>query len=103
MVPTGCVLSPAAAGGNSREQPHNSPSNRSYAGLHDAYRAAPREALNEPFVSGQCNKTHFMSALQFEWDERKAATNVKKHGESFEEAKADSFESSPPVRQQPRK
>lgn len=27
-----------------------------------------------------------MSALHFEWDERKAAANVKKHGVSFEEA-----------------
>lgn len=29
-----------------------------------------------------------MSALHFEWDERKAAANVKKHGVSFEEAKS---------------
>lgn len=29
-----------------------------------------------------------MSALQFEWDERKAIANVKKHGVSFEEAKS---------------
>lgn len=29
-----------------------------------------------------------MSALRFEWDERKAAANVKKHGVSFEEAKS---------------
>lgn len=29
-----------------------------------------------------------MSALHFEWDERKAAANVKKHGVSFEEARS---------------
>ncbi|BBL71691.1 BrnT family toxin [Methylogaea oryzae] len=29
-----------------------------------------------------------MSALHFEWDERKAAVNVKKHGVSFDEAKS---------------
>jgi uncharacterized DUF497 family protein len=29
-----------------------------------------------------------MSELRFEWDERKAAANAKKHGVSFEEAKS---------------
>jgi len=29
-----------------------------------------------------------MSALHFEWDNRKAAANAKKHGVSFEEAKS---------------
>lgn len=29
-----------------------------------------------------------MSTLRFEWDERKATANVKKHGVSFEEAKS---------------
>lgn len=29
-----------------------------------------------------------MSALQFEWDENKAAINFKKHGVSFDEAKS---------------
>lgn len=29
-----------------------------------------------------------MSALRFEWDERKAKANVKKHGVGFEEAKS---------------
>lgn len=29
-----------------------------------------------------------MSALHFEWDERKATANVRKHGVSFEEAKS---------------
>ena len=29
-----------------------------------------------------------MSALRFEWDERKAAGNAKKHGVSFDEAKS---------------
>lgn len=29
-----------------------------------------------------------MSAPHFEWDERKAAANAKKHGVSFEEAKS---------------
>ncbi|MBI4754196.1 MAG: BrnT family toxin [Betaproteobacteria bacterium] len=29
-----------------------------------------------------------MSALHFEWDERKAAANIRKHGVSFEEAKS---------------
>lgn len=29
-----------------------------------------------------------MSALVFEWDERKATANAKKHGVSFEEAKS---------------
>ena len=29
-----------------------------------------------------------MSTLSFEWDERKAAANAKKHGVSFEEAKS---------------
>ena len=28
-----------------------------------------------------------MSTLRFEWDARKAATNLKKHGVSFEEAR----------------
>lgn len=29
-----------------------------------------------------------MSALHFEWDEHKAAANLKKHGVSFMEAKS---------------
>jgi hypothetical protein len=29
-----------------------------------------------------------MSALHFEWDERKSAANLKKHGVSFEEARS---------------
>lgn len=29
-----------------------------------------------------------MSTLRFEWDEHKAATNAKKHGVSFDEAKS---------------
>ena len=29
-----------------------------------------------------------MTNLSFEWDERKAATNAKKHGVSFDEAKS---------------
>jgi uncharacterized DUF497 family protein len=29
-----------------------------------------------------------MSTLRFEWDERKAAINAKKHGVSFDEAKS---------------
>ena len=29
-----------------------------------------------------------MSGLRFEWDERKAAANAKKHGVSFDEAKS---------------
>jgi uncharacterized DUF497 family protein len=29
-----------------------------------------------------------MSALSFEWDERKAAANLRKHGVSFDEAKS---------------
>ena len=29
-----------------------------------------------------------MSTLRFEWDVRKAAANIKKHGVSFEEAKS---------------
>ena len=29
-----------------------------------------------------------MSALTFEWDKRKAAANLKKHGVSFEEARS---------------
>jgi len=29
-----------------------------------------------------------MNELQFEWDKRKEKTNIKKHGVSFEEAKA---------------
>lgn len=29
-----------------------------------------------------------MSALHFEWDDQKAAANVKKHGVSFDEAKS---------------
>lgn len=33
-----------------------------------------------------------MSALSFEWDKRKAATNLKKHGVSFEEAKSVFFD-----------
>lgn len=30
-----------------------------------------------------------MSTLRFEWDDRKATANAKKHGVSFEEAKSD--------------
>ena len=33
-----------------------------------------------------------MSALRFEWDERKAAVNAKKHGVSFEEARSVFFD-----------
>jgi uncharacterized DUF497 family protein len=33
-----------------------------------------------------------MSTLKFEWDERKATANVKKHGVSFEEAKTVFFD-----------
>ncbi len=29
-----------------------------------------------------------MNSLRFEWDARKASTNLKKHGISFEEAKS---------------
>ena len=36
----------------------------------------------------QCNYTGHASALHFEWDDRKAAANLKKHGVSFEEAKS---------------
>ena len=35
-----------------------------------------------------------MSALHFEWDERKAAANLKKHGVSFEEAKSAFYDDS---------
>jgi hypothetical protein len=33
-----------------------------------------------------------MSALRFEWDERKAVANVRKHGVSFEEARSVFFD-----------
>ncbi len=33
-----------------------------------------------------------MSALRFEWNDRKAVTNLKKHGVSFEEAKSVFFD-----------
>jgi uncharacterized DUF497 family protein len=33
-----------------------------------------------------------MSGLRFEWDERKAADNAKKHGVSFEEARSVFFD-----------
>jgi hypothetical protein len=33
-----------------------------------------------------------MSSLQFDWDDRKAAANVKKHGVTFEEAKTVFFD-----------
>ena len=33
-----------------------------------------------------------MSALRFEWDDRKAAANLRKHGVSFEEAKTVFFD-----------
>ena len=33
-----------------------------------------------------------MSTLRFEWDERKAAVNAKKHGVSFEEARSVFFD-----------
>lgn len=33
-----------------------------------------------------------MNVLRFEWDERKAATNAKKHGVSFEEARSVFFD-----------
>ncbi len=35
-----------------------------------------------------CSYTAHMSTLHFEWDDRKAAANAKKHGVSFEEAKS---------------
>ncbi len=33
-----------------------------------------------------------MSALRFEWDDRKAAANLRKHGVSFDEAKSVFFD-----------
>ena len=33
-----------------------------------------------------------MSALRFEWDERKASANLKKHGVSFDEARTAFFD-----------
>lgn len=36
-----------------------------------------------------------MSTLHFEWDDRKAAANAKKHGVSFDEAKSVSSTSAP--------
>ena len=33
-----------------------------------------------------------MNALRFEWDERKAAANAKKHGVSFDEARSVFFD-----------
>ncbi|MCX7144285.1 MAG: BrnT family toxin [Proteobacteria bacterium] len=33
-----------------------------------------------------------MSTLRFEWDDRKAAANLRKHGVSFEEAKSVFFD-----------
>ena len=33
-----------------------------------------------------------MSALRFEWDERKATANAKRHGVSFEEARSAFFD-----------
>lgn len=33
-----------------------------------------------------------MSALTFDWDERKAAANLKKHGVSFDDAKSAFFD-----------
>ena len=33
-----------------------------------------------------------MSALRFEWDARKASSNLNKHGISFEEAKSAFFD-----------
>lgn len=35
-----------------------------------------------------CSYTEHMSTLHFEWDDQKAAANVKKHGVSFEEGKS---------------
>ena len=39
-------------------------------------------------VALQCSYTVHMSTLRFEWDDRKAAANAKKHGVRFEEAKS---------------
>ncbi len=39
-------------------------------------------------VKLQCNYTQNMSTLHFEWDDRKAVANAKKHGVSFEEARS---------------
>ena len=36
----------------------------------------------------QCIYTAPMSTLRFEWDDRKATANTKKHGVSFEEARS---------------
>ena len=40
----------------------------------------------------RCSYTVSMNALHFEWDERKAAANEKKHGVSFQEAKSVFFD-----------
>jgi len=40
----------------------------------------------------QCSYTVFMSTLRFEWNDRKAVTNLKKHGVSFDEAKTVFFD-----------
>lgn len=42
----------------------------------------------------QCNYNYSMGALHFEWDEKKAAANLKKHGVSFEEARSVFYEDS---------
>ena len=42
----------------------------------------------EPFaIALHCSYNAFMSTLRFEWDNRKAAANAKKHGVGFEEAR----------------
>ena len=39
-------------------------------------------------VALRCNYTTSVSTLHFEWDDRKAAANLKKHSVSFEEARS---------------
>ena len=66
--------------------------------LHHSCQHARRKSRLAPFNSqlhwqnGTCEALQYnynmrMKKLHFEWDERKATANVKKHGISFEEAK----------------
>jgi len=47
---------------------------------------SPLEVLVAPIRS--CTYNVHMNLLRFEWDTRKASSNLKKHGISFEEAKS---------------
>ncbi len=62
--------------------------------LNSNSRNSSSAAASRPALALQlhCSYTTNMSTLRFEWDERKAAANERKHGVSFEEARTVFFD-----------